>query len=1257
MRTQVALVAVVCLVCAPCAHAPSTLGLSIVVRPPGPIAALERTPAPAGGATQAPPPLPASLLARFVPGAAPEVHPGPEVRVETAADLGVRMAPRPLAIPLVAPGTSARFSVDGARRGWVAKLEGQALPTPVYWDGKVMVGGGFSSHTFYGLDARTGRFLWSTAASDGGPSAGLAVEDKVLFNTESCTLFCVDPKTGRILWKHWLGDPVMGQPAAADGVVYSGHIVDGTGRYALSALRLADGRPLWRRELDADVLSAPVIARAGPDVSVYVTTMSGSLYRFRAGDGRALWRAAVDATSAPWIHRDRVLVSRRLPGGREQQVVIAARDGSLLAAGRALPAPYAQRRPDAGGVRAGWSYEGSRPVLAAGRAYFAMGAELRARDLETGEEVWRRRMPGESAERGITSPAIAGGSLVVGTRAGDLYGIDVDTGMTTFAFRVGEPIAAPPVVARGWVYCTTTQGSVFGLPIGDGGLDGWHMWGGSPTHTGPMASLVEPAPAARRPDDPSEGILQATVGGRQVVVAPRHTRIDVRVSGIVARVQVDQLFVNPTDRALDAAYLLPLPADAAVDALEMIVGGRVVRARVERRAQARATFVAARARGDTASLIEQERPNLFQERVANIPARAEVLVKVRLAAVLRVEADSAELVLPLVAAPRYVPGAAPAPVPPTRPGGALQLHVEVDAGTPLAEVTSPSHEVQVARPAPERAVVTLAPRADVPNRDFVLRHRVAAPEARVALLATRSDGPGTFALLLHPPERPAPAAVTPRELVVLVDASSSMSGRPFEVARALVGEAVRALSPRDTLRVLAFADRTLTMSPDPVAADADAAHRATRFLSSVTPHGGTELPPAVRAALGAPADPARLRVVLLVTDGNIGQDDEVLHLLAGGLGDARLHTVGLGAAPNRWLLERAAEIGRGTCTVVGLGEDPAPIGRKLAARLAGPVLTDLAIDWGGLRVRDVYPRLLPDLHAGEPLVVVGRFEGAGTGTVLLRGQAGGESWGRSVAVTLPERDPRHEALGSVWARRRVHELETAMMLRASDELREQIARVGLEHALVTSETSLVAVAHGAEATAPSSAPAAPATPAAAWSFEGEYWRDELGAYRAAMDAAPSPAATRAYELPDDLVQAELARPDGEVVAAARLVNAPASAYGRLQMEVGPLTHAQIASPPSTPRTTAAVQAVLSGAAPEIEAAYRAALERRRDTRGRLVVEITIRPDGTVAVARILRATVRDPTLQAAVLRRVRGLSFAPGPPQTVEFPIDLAPAR
>jgi Ca-activated chloride channel family protein len=514
-------------------------------------------------------------------------------------------------------------------------------------------------------------------------------------------------------------------------------------------------------------------------------------------------------------------------------------------------------------------------------------------------------------------------------------------------------------------------------------------------------------------------------------------------------------------------------------------------------------------------------------------------------------------------------------VAPTRPGDALEVRVEIDAGTPIAEAASPSHEVRVERPAADRAVLTLVPRPEVPNRDFVVRHHVAAPETRAALLASRErDGRGTFTLLLHPPERPAPAEVAPRELVVLVDASSSMAGRPFETARALAADVARTLGPGDTLRVVAFADRAQSMAPEALPGGPGSVARAERFLEGISPQGGTELSAAVNAALGAPADPRRLRTVLLVSDGNVGDDVIVLQLVANALGDARLHTIGVGGAPNRWLLERAAELGRGTSTLVGLAEDPGPIGLLLAAKLARPVLTDLSIDWGGLPVRDVYPRILPDLHAGEPLVVIGRYDGAATGTVQLRGRRGDGAWSRAVGVTLPERDTRHEALGVLWGRRRVQELETAQLVRPSPELREQIARIGLEHSLVTSETSLVAVARGAPPSAPPASQVPTPTPSpaaagdAAWSAasQSDYWRDELGTYRSALDLAPGAASAGAdlqFEL--GVVEGQLERPDGELALARRAMIGPSGAYARVLSARAPIMNAQIAPPPATPR--------------------------------------------------------------------------------------------
>jgi len=988
--------------------------------------------------------------------------------------LGSRLAPVDVRLPEVRRGASAPFTwvgSDGAEHaGWVAALPLDAVvPSPSFGDGLVHVGGGFSSHEVYAFDARTGRPAWRASAPDGGPSAAIVVGDKVLFNTESCTLFCVDARTGRQLWKKWLGDPLMSQPASDGRLVFSAHIVSGGGGYALTALRIADGSTAWTETLDADGLSAPVVSRG----RLFLTTMGGRVIRFDAATGDRIWDEDLGATSAPWVDGNRVYVARRRSEGREQQVVLDAGSGDVIHEGAVLRAAYAAGRPDAGGVAAGWGFEGSRPVLAAGRAYYAMGQELRARDLETGEEVWRRALGSAADARGLTPPAIVGGTAVVGTRTGELYGIDIDTGLATFAVRIGEPIAWQPIVAKGFVYVTTTHGRLVGLEVSDEAFDGWHMWGGSPAHTGPVASDAT-APRARptaaaTAARPTEGALETEVDGRRERFPLKGTRVRMQVSGFVVRAEVEQTFDNPFDRPLDAAYVFPLPTDAAVDEMEIAIGDRVVRGRIARRAEARRVFAEARARGVLAALLETESAELFRQAVANVPPHTAVRVRLSYAAVLPYHDGAYHLTFPLVAAPRYTAdgaGALTGPGSPAdeRPAGEVDLEVAIDAGVPLESLESPTHRLRVTRRGPRTATVALAPGDRMPNRDFVLDLGVAADAPRVAALSTAHDRQGTVSLLVHPRADTPDAEVAAREVVLLLDASSSMRGRPLAQARAVADQVLSHLRPNDTFRLVAFSDRARALDARALPATPETLAAARAFLAGVSPRGGTEMGRALDEALAPAVDPARVRLVVLASDGLVGEERGVLSRIATHLGRARLYGLGLGAAPNRYLLERAAEAGRGEALYATLGDDPAEVAARLARRIDRPVLTDLEVDWGGLPVQDIYPRVLPDLHADRPLVVHARYAVTeatpSSGTVTLHGRIAGRSWSATVPVSLPAEAPEHRALGAVWARARVTDLETAAILQPTPELREQIAETGLTFGLVTRETSFVAVDEG-----------------------------------------------------------------------------------------------------------------------------------------------------------------------------------------------------
>ena len=398
--------------------------------------------------------------------------------------LGADRAVVNIKLPAPPRGGAAPFSFGDDRNGWVARVpERVQLPSVAFGGDRVYVSGGFESYSFYALDAHDGRMLWaSQALEDNGPTAPVYDDERVIFNTESCTLFVIDARTGKKLWFKYLGDPTLSQPAVAEGLVYASH-PSPVGQ-ALTAFRIKDGARVWTRRIDAELLAAPV-AFGG---AVYATTVSGRVYRFDAQKGKAAWSRALAATSAPWIHGGELHLTRRAQG-QEMQIVVSAGDGAILREHRRQAARYLADIPrDLGDWKKVWAYEGSRPAVIDGVRYEAMGGTLVASDPETGEPFWTRRVTGQEDRRALGAVAVAGAQVVVAARSGEIYGLDVDTGYTVWAYSLGRRIIAQPIVARGWVYATTETGEVVALHVGDETLDGWHMWGGSPGHNGSVAA-------------------------------------------------------------------------------------------------------------------------------------------------------------------------------------------------------------------------------------------------------------------------------------------------------------------------------------------------------------------------------------------------------------------------------------------------------------------------------------------------------------------------------------------------------------------------------------------------------------------------------------------------------------------------------------------------------------------------------------------------------------------------------------------------
>jgi Ca-activated chloride channel family protein len=564
----------------------------------------------------------------------------------------------------------------------------------------------------------------------------------------------------------------------------------------------------------------------------------------------------------------------------------------------------------------------------------------------------------------------------------------------------------------------------------------------------------------------------------------KHTDVKAEVTGFLTRVTVTQESVNPFKDKIEAVYTFPLSQNAAVDNMTMLVGTRVVRGKIKRREEARAIYEAARAAGHVASLLDQERPNIFTQSVANIMPGERVLITISYVETLKYEDGVYEFSFPMVVGPRYIPGnptghqgggwahdtdrvpdasriTPPVTPPGTRAGHDISLQVALDAGLPLDSIQCTTHEVVLERPSAHQAEVRLRDEATIPNKDFILRWDVAGRKIADAVLTHRAARGGYFTLILQPPERVTPAEVAPKELVFVLDTSGSMSGFPIEKAKEAMKLALAGLYPKDTFNLITFAGETKILFPAPVLATPDNLRLAQEFLASRHGGGGTEMMTAIRTALDPSDQQDHVRIVCFMTDGYVGNDMEIIHEVQRHP-NARVFSFGIGSSVNRFLLDNMARYGRGEVEYVALNDDGSKAAKRFHERVRTPLLTDIAIDWGGLPVMDTYPKRIPDLFAARPVILSGRYTHAGRGVIRLRGRIGNREFSRAIEVNLPGSEPEHDVLASLWARSRVDDLMSQDWQGAQNgtmraDLRDAITQLGLDYSLMTQFTSFVAV--------------------------------------------------------------------------------------------------------------------------------------------------------------------------------------------------------
>ncbi len=580
--------------------------------------------------------------------------------------------------------------------------------------------------------------------------------------------------------------------------------------------------------------------------------------------------------------------------------------------------------------------------------------------------------------------------------------------------------------------------------------------------------LLALALAAATPEYSRMGVVH---DGEIVADLPlEHTSAEITVSGIYQIGIVRQVYGNPYDTPIEAVYVFPLPEDGAVSRMDMFIGDRHIIGDIHERSQAQRIYDEAIQSGQTAALLEQERPNIFTQTVGNILPGDSIVIEIEYTAPVKYESGTWELSFPMVVGPRFIPEnvadaarIAPPVVPEgTRAGYDIELSVLLDPGMPVRWLESVNHEID-AEKQDELPLLTLAQGETIPNRDFVLRYRTATDGIGSGFVAHNGALGGHFMLMLEPDASVERDLIAPKEMFFVIDCSGSMSGQPMEVAKETVRRFVQGMNPGDSFQIMRFSETASAMSSHPLPNTPENIRTGVEYINSLSGMGGTMMIEGIRAAIGYPEDPERIRYIIFLTDGYIGNESEILGELQTTVRDnTRLFSIGVGSSVNRYLIEGLAEEGMGSAVYVGYNDEPAEAVGEIYRKINNPYLVGIELDWGDLSVTDCQFGGTRDLFDGEPLVISGRFTRPGTGTLRVTGTLGGRPWTRNISITLPQPGEGTEAADRLWASRRLAALRRQgyspeLDADARQEITESMIGVSLDYRVLCEYTAFVAV--------------------------------------------------------------------------------------------------------------------------------------------------------------------------------------------------------
>lgn len=546
----------------------------------------------------------------------------------------------------------------------------------------------------------------------------------------------------------------------------------------------------------------------------------------------------------------------------------------------------------------------------------------------------------------------------------------------------------------------------------------------------------------------------------------KDTSVEINVSGVIADVKVTQSYRNEGSRPIHATYLFPASTRAAVYSMRMKIGDQIIYAKIKEREIAKKEFEKAKEEGKSASLLEENRPNVFSMKLANIMPNDDIQIELRYTELLVPTDGLYEVVYPTVVGPRYTSGEkaktgqvnSPYLHEGEGPTSTLHISARVAAGLPISDLSCASHSIAPEWHGPTIANLTLDdPDAFQGNRDFILRYRLKGNQINTGLLLFQGEDENFFLYMAQPPNRVLPEDIPPREYIFVIDVSGSMSGFPLETSKKLMQDLLSQMRFNDLFNVILFSGDSTSLSDVPLQANKENIDRAIALIDEQRGSGGTELLDAVKHAMTLPGVSGVSRSIVLITDGYISGEQETFEYIRQNLDKGNMFAFGIGSSVNRYLIEGVAKAGMGEPFIIEGPERAAEAADKFREYIQSPVLTDLTFRSNGFEIYDVYPEHLPDLLAGRPVIVYGKWRGSPSGSLELRGKSGGGDYSASFDVSSVAPDAGNLALRYLWARSRIAELSDYGSPNVSDERVKEITQLGLKYNLLTQYTSFIAV--------------------------------------------------------------------------------------------------------------------------------------------------------------------------------------------------------